>query len=256
MVTALTWQMKNSEPISPHISKVWYQFFQNRTPIAFLFNPLIEELLYNQIEKFKFIDDLSILELICLLSQGLASFYHKHCVPSDISTGGAYLPPENTKTQIYLNNLSNWTKKKEMKLNVEKTKYMIINFTTNHQFQTRLNLEGQLIDQVHQARLLGLLISDDLTWKANTDHLVKKAFKRMSILSNLLSFSVPLHELIHIYILYIRSVVEQACIVWHSSLTKGESLDLERIQKVALRIILGDSYRTYEEALKTCNLKS
>ena len=207
-------------------------------------------------EKFKFIDDLSILELICLLSQGLASFYHKHCVPSDISTGGAYLPPENTKTQIYLKNLSNWTKKKEMKLNVEKTKYMIINFTTNHQFQTRLNLEGQLIDQVHQARLLGLLISDDLTWKANTDHLVKKAFKRMSILSNLLSFSVPLHELIHIYILYIRSVVEQACIVWHSSLTKGESLDLERIQKVALRIILGRSYTTYEEALKTCNLKS
>ena len=45
-------------------------------------------------------------------------------------------------------------------------------------------------------------------------------------------------------------------IVWHSSLTKGESLDLERIQKVALRIILRDSYITYEEALKTCNLKS
>ena len=116
-------------------------------------------------EKFKFIDDLSILELICLLSQGLASFYNKHSVPSDISIGGSYLPPENTKTQIYLKNLSNWTKKKEMKLNVEKTKYMIINLTRNHQFQTRLNLEGQLIDQVHQARLLGLLISDDLTWK-------------------------------------------------------------------------------------------
>ena len=28
------------------------------------------------------------------------------------------------------------------------------------------------------------------------------------------------------------------------------------IQKVALRIILGDSYTTYQEALKTCNLKS
>ena len=62
-----------------------------------------------------------------------------------------------------------------MKLNVEKTKYMIINFTRNHQFQTRLNLEGQPIDQVKQARLLGLIVSDDLTWKANTDHLVKKS---------------------------------------------------------------------------------
>ena len=71
-------------------------------------------------EKFKFIDDLSILELICLLSQGLASFNYKSSVPSDIDIGGAYLPSENTKTQKYLENLSNWTKSKQMKLNVEK----------------------------------------------------------------------------------------------------------------------------------------
>ena len=142
-----------------------------------------------------------------------------------------------------------------MKLNVEKTKYMIINFTRNHQFQTRLNLEGQPIDQVKQARLLGLIVSDDLTWKANTDHLVKKAYKRMSILTNLYQLSVPQHELVNIYTLYIRSVVEQACTVWHSSLTKGESNDLERIQKVALRIILRGEYTSYQDALKSCNLK-
>ena len=57
----------------------------------------------------------------------------------------------------------------------------------------------------------------------------------MLILTNLSSFSVPQKELIHIYTLYIQSVVEQACIVWHSSITKGESYDLERIQKVALK---------------------
>ena len=90
------------------------------------------------------------------------------------------------------------------------------------------------------------MISDDLTWKANTEHLTKKAYKRMSILTNLFKFSVPKHELVQIYILYIRSVVEQSRIVWHSSITKGESQDLERIQKVALRIILGDNYTSYE----------
>ena len=54
----------------------------------------------------------------------------------------------------------------------------------------------------------------------------------------------------------LRSVVEQACIVWHSSITEGESYDLERIQKVALKIILSDKYTTYEDALKSCNLSS
>ena len=127
--------------------------------------------------------------------------------------GRAYLPPENTRTQNYLEKLSGWTTNREMKLNVEKTKYMLLNFTRNHQFETRLLLDGHLLDQVHQARLLGVIISDDLTWKANIDHIVKKAFKRMSIIINLFKFSVPQEELVHIYTLYIRSVVEQACIV-------------------------------------------
>ena len=59
--------------------------------------------------------------------------------------------------------------------------------------------------------------------------------------------------MIEIYCLYIRSVVEQAAVVWHSSLTKGEQLDIERIQKVAMRIILKDEYINYTHALSiTC----
>ena len=73
-------------------------------------------------------------------------------------------------------------------------------------------------------------------------------------LTNLFSFLVPHNELLNIYKLYIRSVVEQSCIVWHSSITKGEILDIERIQKVALRIILKDQYISYENALKICGL--
>ena len=42
----------------------------------------------------------------------------------------------------------------------------------------------------------------------------------------------------------------------HSALTKGESLDIERVQKVALRIILSNNYTSYENALKTCKLKT
>ena len=143
-----------------------------------------------------------------------------------------------------------------MKLNVQKTKYMVVNYTRNYKFNTRLHLEGKLLEQVHQAKLLGLIVSDDLTWKENTDFLVKKAYKRMCLLTNLFEFAVPQYELVNIYSLYIRSVVEQSCIVWHSSLTSGEKFDLERIQKVALRIILKDKYVGYEDALRQCNLKS
>ena len=56
--------------------------------------------------------------------------------------------------------------------------------------------------------------------------------------------------MLEISCLYIRSVVEQACVVWHRSLNKGEELDIERVQKVAMRIILQENYLSYAHALE------
>ena len=47
--------------------------------------------------------------------------------------------------------------------------------------------------------------------------------------------------ILDIYIKEIRSVLELAVPAWHSGLTKKQSLDIERVQKVAVRIILSDS---------------
>lgn len=42
--------------------------------------------------------------------------------------------------------------------------------------------------------------------------------------------------------------------VWNSSITKGEQLDIERVQKCALRVILKEDYTSYEDSLEICNL--
>ena len=60
--------------------------------------------------------------------------------------------------------------------------------------------------------------------------------------------------MITIYLLFIRSVTEQSSVVWSSSLTTGEMAFLERSQKVALRIIFGQNYISYENALKMSKL--
>ena len=111
-----------------------------------------------------------------------------------------------------------------MKLNSDKTKYMIFNFSKKYQFNTRLDLDGQFLKQVHETILLGLILRDDLFWKSNSTSITRRAYSSMIILKNLMSFSVPFKDLIEIYILYIRSVVEQSAVVWHSALTKGEHL--------------------------------
>ena len=44
--------------------------------------------------------------------------------------------------------------------------------------------------------------------------------------------------------------------MWHAGLTKGQAADIERIQKVALQIILQDKYVNYQFACKTLSAET
>ena len=133
---------------------------------------------------------------------------------------------------------------------------MIFNFTLDYQFATRLYIEDELLETVSETKLLGTIITSDLKWHRNTEMLIKKAYQRMLILHKLYSFHVPDSELVNIYILYLRSVLEQSCQVWHHSITEEEISDLERVQKVAFILILKESYICYEQALAELNLET
>jgi hypothetical protein len=50
-------------------------------------------------------------------------------------------------------------------------------------------------------------------------------------------------------------LAEQGVSIWNSGLTKGQVNDLEKIQKVAMKIILGDDYRSYDMACSFFKLK-
>ena len=152
--------------------------------------------------------------------------------------------------------IEKWTTDKKMKLNTKKSKYMIVNFTRNYQVNTRLKLEDKLLEQVPQTRLLGVIIDEKLSWQSNTTFIVKKAYKRLTILHKLYEFAVPIEDLVDVYILYIRSVLESSAVVWHSSLTQGQVMEIERVQKVAMRIILKEEYECYENALSECSLQT
>ena len=205
-------------------------------------------------KRFKFVDDLSILEKLNLILLGLSEYNFKTHVASDIGIGQKYLPSENFQSQGYLNRIEQWTEDNMMKLNAKKSNVMIFNFTKNFQFTSRLYIENNLLEVVHETKLLGTLVSSDLTWHANTEMLTKKAYKRMMMLHKLHSFNVDDEDMLTIYILYIRSILEQSCQVWHFSISQEEKSDLERVQKVACRIILDDRYEDYHSALQLLGL--
>ena len=95
-----------------------------------------------------YVDDLTTLKVINLLSIGLSSCNFKQHIPSDIPAWGFYIDPSNLQSQHYLNEINKWTKNHKMLLNNSKTKAMIINFTHKHQFTTRLQLDNKSIEVV------------------------------------------------------------------------------------------------------------
>ena len=115
----------------------------------------------SQDRRFKFVDDLSVLEKIYLLIVGLASINPKLTVPSDIPVHNQFIPPEHLKSQIYLKQIQEWTDNQKMVLNENKTKVMIFNFTDNYKFTTKLSLNNTNLEIVQKTKLLGVILTDD-----------------------------------------------------------------------------------------------
>ena len=62
-------------------------------------------------------------------------------------------------------------------------------------------------------------------------------------------------ELLDVYYKQIRCVLELAVVVWTPGLTQAESYQLERVQKCALHVILGDDYESYNQATRILSVE-
>ena len=70
----------------------------------------------------------------------------------------------------------------------------------------------------------------------------------MTMITKLKYVGVPIDDLLNVYILYVRSLLEYCSVVWHSTLTVEQSQNLESVQKLCLKVILGDEYSGYDNA--------
>ena len=204
--------------------------------------------------RYKFVDDLTVLELL-MLSGLVYEYDFKNHVANDIAIDEVFVNPDDLKSQATLNTIAKWTETNKMKLNEEKTQYMVFS-RSDTEMATRLSLNGKTIQRTESTKLVGVWLTTWLDWDRNTKEICKKAYSRMTMISKLKYVGVPVKDLITIYVLYIRSVLEYCSVLWHSTLTQSQSQSIERVQKTSLKIILGDNYCGYENALKECGLET
>jgi hypothetical protein len=70
-------------------------------------------------------------------------------------------------------------------LNVPKTKLMLFNPCRTKDFMPEMEINNTRIELVEQARLLGVILTSNLSWSANTECIVERCNKKMWILRRL-----------------------------------------------------------------------
>jgi len=174
----------------------------------------------------------------------------------DITMSSISTDPNDRSLQSSADHACTWSAVNGMFINEIKTKEMLIHFGTKTDTNSvhGITINGKLIERVDTFKLLGIIISSDLSWQAHVTYMLKKVSKRIFCINNLARAGINDSDIIHVYIAIIRSVLEYACPVWHPGLSKAQSNEIERVQKRCLRIIYPSL--TYIQALSISGLNT
>ena len=125
-----------------------------------------------------------------------------------------------------------WSRDSNMKLNASKTKEMRVNFSFSSPSYPPIVIDNQTVNIVKHAKILGVIVSNDLKWILHVNAICKKASKRLYALRLLRRNALPDTVLVKVYSTCVRPIL-----VWHNNLPVYLSNQVEQIQKRALRII-------------------
>ena len=131
---------------------------------------------------------------------------------------------------------------------------MLFNTQKVRDFNPTMYIENTHIEVVEELKLLGVKITSDLKWNSNTEYITKRGYKKLWMLRRLKTYGANSHKLKDIYCKHVRSVLEYGAVVWHPGLTLENTMNIERVQKSALAIILGKNYIDYKSALLSLGL--
>ena len=205
----------------------------------------------------KYIDDVTIAEKISMKSQLDKVSVEARPQPDTFhERTGHVLDPHKSKVYSMFEKIQQYAEANKMKINYKKTKLIIFNTGKARDFFPRFNFNGEELEVIEETKLLGIMIRSDLSWSSHVNYIVTRANKKLWTLRRLKKLGCKTNDLIDVYYKQVRGILEQGVQIWHSGITNIQRNKIERVQKSALSIILGQNYKSYNRALKTLKLES
>ena len=172
---------------------------------------------------------------------------------ADDTTVSEVVPPSKHSTLLQAADfIHDWSQENHLQLNPIKYNEIRTCFKRTPPCFSQVAIEGVEFEIVSSAKVLGVVISSDLRWSAHIDSIKTKAAKRLYLLRQLKRAGIAHSVFASFYCSVIRSILENACQVFHCNLPLYLSEEIERIQRRASRVIFPDC--GYSEGLAKAGL--
>ena len=205
--------------------------------------------LESEVEKVKFVDDGTVAVSINLKKCLVEDHVQRPRPLNFIERTGHILPAQINLLQYYLDDTEEFTRENKMVINSKKSKVLLFNKSRKWDFPPEVAFSnGENLEYLTEMKLVGVILSEDLKWEKNTLYICKKAMERMWVLRRMKSYHLENEVVLDTYRKEIRSILELAVPLWHGGLTAKQVKDIERVQKTALYIILGENFINYDVA--------
>ena len=148
----------------------------------------------------KYVDDLSLAESIDMTTQLSPVPLTDRPQPDAYrARTGHSLINEKSKVFKQLHETKLYADQNKMKLNLAKTKLMLFNPCTSKDFMPEMVVENKKIELVEQVKLLGVVLSSNLSWSVNTDYIVERCNKKMWVLRRLKRLGASHTDLLEVF---------------------------------------------------------
>ncbi len=181
---------------------------------------------------------LSTLLFTVLTHDGTAKFSSNHIIKfaDDTSVVGLISNNDEIHYREEVAKLAEWCGANKLSLNVGKTKEVVMDFRRNSVDHPPLTIDSSTVERVSSTKLLGVHITEDLTWTTNTMSISKKAQQRLHFLCRLKRASLHPRILTTFYRGTMESMLN-SCITVCRNCSAADRKTLQQIVNTAAKII-------------------
>ncbi len=125
----------------------------------------------------------------------------------DTAVIGLITDNDETAYREEVSTLTKWCQENHLSLNIDKTKELVVDYRRQSREHTPITIDKTPVERVSSFKFLGVHITEDLTWSAHTDAVLKKAHQRLFFLRRLRKFGTSPRILRSFYTCTVESIL-------------------------------------------------